>query len=380
MTRFSRLDLAVMGVGGLVVVLIIAAVLLVQPPTAPLRIAYLAPALGSPQNIWVAEAADPTTARQVTFSSFGVFDFAPSPDGRYIAYAERLGADVQYRVDLMLLDLFDGGTQRLTTCALEDANCNTPTWRADGRQIAYMRSNASPSGDGSIAPSKVWLIDDPLSANRQTYPLFNDNQTTGSSPVFSADGRRLAFYENVGGGVIVFDFNPPTESDRLKFIPADNGATGALSPDGERLVTSVLVMGGDVVRSGLMMADLVAGTTRSLLPDGESSDGIGAAWHPDGRRLAITRQYQDTTRYTNGHQVYEVDTQTDTLTPLLVDEAYTHGSLAYSPDGGLLVVQRYRLGGASPSIWVLDIASGQAREIAQDAYLPAWVPAITGQE
>jgi hypothetical protein len=38
------------------------------------------------------------------------------------------------------------------------------------------------------------------------------------------------------------------------------------------------------------------------------------------------------------------------------------------------------LGGASPSIWVLDIASGQAREIAQDAYLPAWVPAITGQE
>ncbi|MCU0466001.1 MAG: hypothetical protein MUF38_15715 [Anaerolineae bacterium] len=41
----------------------------------------------------------------------------------------------------------------------------------------------------------------------------------------------MAFYENIGRGVMVFDFNPPTESDRIKFIPADNGATGVLSPD-----------------------------------------------------------------------------------------------------------------------------------------------------
>lgn len=374
--RLSRLDLAVAGVAIIVVLTVVASIALIQPPSAPLRVAYLAPALRSPQNIWVADPTDPASAEQVTFSAFGVFDYAPSPDGRYIVYGERMDGTQNYHVDLMLLDLFNGTTQRLTRCADEGADCTTPVWRPDGQQLAFMRRSAGLAGDGTLAPPKIWIMDEPLSALRQIYPMFNDNQTTGSGPVYSADGRRLAFYENIGRGVMVFDFNPPTESDRIKFIPADNGMTGVLSPDGEQLITSILVMSGEnTVRSGLMLADVVENTTQNLLPDGESSDGGSAAWHPDGQRVAITRQYQDAERYTQGQQVYEVNLTDNSVRPLLVDDAYTHGSIAYSPDGSQLLVQRYQLGAAAATIVVLDTATGELVEIVTDAYLPAWVPA-----
>jgi len=376
--RLSRLDLTVAAAAVMVILTIVASLILIQPTRAPLRVAYLSPSLKAPQNIWAIDPSQPDSAAQVTFTTFGVYDYAPSPDGRYIAYAERQSSEQDYHVDLMLLDLFSGGVQRLTECAADGADCTTPAWRPDGGQIAYMRRNADILGDGSLAPPKIWLMDSPLSAARQTYPMFNDNQTTGSQPVYSGDGRRLAFYENSGGGVLVFDFNPPTESERIKFIPADNGATGALSPDGQSLITSTLVMAGESnVRSALILANLVDSTLNDLLPDGESSDGISAAWHPDGTRVAITRQYQDEARYTRGHQVYVVNLADKTLTPLLVNTAYTHGSIAYSPDGDYLLAQRYPLGGSAPGIWVLDLASGDLTEIAPDGYLPAWIPAIT---
>lgn len=372
--RLSRLDVTVLVMAVVIGLTLIASLWLIQPPNAPLRIAYLSPSLRAPQNIWVVDPTTPTSAKQVTFSAYGIYDYAPSPDGRYIAYAERQSGDVDYHVDLFVVDVIDGTTQRLTFCAEEGADCTTPTWRADSGQIAFMRRNPDILGDGTLAPPKIWLIDNPLSATREVYSMFNDNQTTGSGPIYSADGRRLAFYENIGRGVLVFDFNPPTESDRLKFIPADNGTTGALSPDGQRLITSTIQMSGDSsVRSTLIIANLVDGTLEQLLPDGQSSDGSAAAWHPNGAKVAITRQYQDAARYTNGHQVYEVDLTTQALTPLLVDEAYTHGSISYSPAGDFLLVQRYKLGGASPEIWMLNLSTNALELIVSDAYLPAWV-------
>ncbi|MCU0466002.1 MAG: hypothetical protein MUF38_15720 [Anaerolineae bacterium] len=144
--RLSRLDLAVAGVAIIVVLTVVASLALIQPPSAPLRVAYLAPALRSPQNIWLADPTDPANVEQVTFSAFGVFDYAPSPDGRYIVYGERMDGTQNYHVDLMLLDLFNGTTQRLTRCADEGADCTTPVWRPDGQQLAFMRRSAGPAG------------------------------------------------------------------------------------------------------------------------------------------------------------------------------------------------------------------------------------------
>ncbi|NOG52190.1 MAG: hypothetical protein HND48_24195 [Chloroflexi bacterium] len=375
--RLSRFDLTILIAALVIIGLIALSVLLLRPPDQPLRVAYLAPASSGPQNVWTVIPGDPDSAAQVTRSPGGVFDYAASPDGRRIAYAER---DVTTgRVNLMLVDLYDGTTRTLVDCVALNADCTTPAWKPDGSALAYMRRTYDPAfGTGSGVP-KIFIIDGLNTGQPRDYPLFNDNQTTGSQPVWSANGRRLAFYESTAGGVLVFDFNPADEADRIKFVPADNGMTGALSPDGETLITSTLEMGGEItVRSQLIVAELVDNTLRDLFPDGQSNDGVSAAWHPDGRRIAVLRQYADDERGTRGQQVYLYDLVSESLTPLIVDDTFNHGALSFSPDGSMLVVQRFDYGGGQPGIWVYEMATGALYEVASNAYLPGWVPASAG--
>lgn len=369
--RLSRFDLTILGAAAVLIAALAASLALLRIPDQPLRIAYLAPADSGPQNIWAMIPGDPASATQLTFTEGGIFDYAPSHDGRKIAYAER---DFQTnRVDLKLLDLYTGSVTPLAECGAANADCTTPAWRADGSMIAYMRRSYDDLLGGGVP--KIWIIDGVNSGTPRDYPLFNDNQTTGSQPVWSADGRRLAFYEDSGRGVLVFDFNPPDESQRIKFIPADNGMTGALSPSGELLITSTLVMAGEQsIRMQLIIADLLGNNSRDLFPDGESNDGVAASWHPDGQQVAILRQYTDQTRATRGQQVYLFDVASESLAPLIVDDAFNNGSLSFSPDGEYLLVQRFQFGAFQPGIWVYALESGQLSEAVPNAFLPAWIP------
>ena len=63
--RLSRLDVTVLAVAVAVILTVAASLILIQPPSAPLRVAYLSPALAAPQNIWVVNPSDLTSARQV---------------------------------------------------------------------------------------------------------------------------------------------------------------------------------------------------------------------------------------------------------------------------------------------------------------------------
>lgn len=369
--RLSRFDLTVLMVAAVLIAALAASLVLLRVPDQPLRIAYLAPADSGPQNIWAVIPGDSGSASQLTFTEGGIFDYAPSPDGRKIAFAER---DFETnRVNLKLLDLYSGSVTPLAHCGAVNADCTTPAWRADGSTLAYMRRSYDDLLGGGTP--KIWMIDGLNGGELRDYPLFNDNQTTGSQPVWSADGRRLAFYEDSGRGVLVFDFNPPDESQRIKFLPADNGMTGALSPSGEMLITSTLAFAGEQsIRMQLVIADLLANTTRDLFPDGESNDGVAASWHPDGRRVAILRQYTDEARATRGQQVYLYDIVDETLSALIVDDAFNNGSLSFSPNGEMLLIQRFEFGAFQPGLWVYEMATGTLRETVPNAYLPAWIP------
>jgi dipeptidyl aminopeptidase/acylaminoacyl peptidase len=124
----------------------------------------------------------------------------------------------------------------------------------------------------------------------------------------------------------------------------------------------------------LIVADLLTNESRDLFPDGVTNDGQAATWHPDGRRVAILRQYMDGDLATQGQQVYLYESEAETLVPLIVDNAYNHGSLSFSPDGDFLLVQRFAFGPSRPGIWVYDMATGALTDAVADAYLPKWVP------
>lgn len=374
--RLSRFDITVLGVSLALIAAIVVSVLLLRKPPQPQRVAYIYPADSAPQNIWAVVPGQPETATQLTDAEFGIFDFAPSPDGRLLAYAERDFAS--NRINLKLLDIASGASRTLVDCGAVNADCTTPAWRADGTSLAFMRRDVDVVF-GGLGMSRIWIIDGLDTATPDVYPMTSDPQTVGSSPVWSKDGRRLAFYEDGTRGVLVFDFNAPDPSQTVKFIPADNGMTGVLSPSGEQLITTTIAMsGGMAVRAQLVIADLLENSLLEVYPDGLTNDGQAAAWHPDGRRIAMLRQYMDGERFTRGQQVYIYDTIDKTLTPLIFDDTYNNGSLSFSPDGTMLLIQRFQFGGFQPGIWTYDMETGELNELVANAYLPAWVAGTPG--
>jgi Tol biopolymer transport system component len=52
------------------------------------------------------------------------------------------------------------------------------------------------------------------------------------------------------------------------------------------------------------------------------------------------------------------------------------GSIAWSPDGTQLAYLRFQLmkADARPEVWLLSIAGGEPKKIADNATLPAWLP------
>ncbi len=338
------------------------------------QVAFLAPADGVPQNIWIVDPADPAAARQVTFTTSDIFNYDVSPDGARIAFAEHNSETNTF--DIKVLDLSTGSVQRLTDCV--DSDCTTPAWRPDGRMIAYERVDHNTAlGNVGVSPTRVWLLDlttDPP-ANR---PLFADSQILGYGPEWSPDGRLLAVFDNSSQAILVYDF----EQDEVMSIPSNHGTVGAFSPDGQQLVYPQVVLMEGGARSHLAIASLETRRLTSLTPPEEPVDDQRAAWSPDGRFLALGRRYLDD-RYTSGRPVYLLDTETGEVALLLDGQRYYNGYFEWAPAGQQLVVQRFPqppedgpppADPPRPEIWVVDVADGSQTRVATNAFWPRWVP------
>lgn len=370
--RISRFDIIVLSVCAALVLMIVASVVLFRAPEQVARVAYLAPVDSAPQNIWAVDPQTPDNPQQITFSQYGIYDFSPDPTGRYIAYAENTPTGV---TELFLLDLANNTARQITNCQQEDASCDTVAWRPDGQVFAYQRRDLNTALGLGVSAPRIWIMD--LSVNpASTFPLFSDTQTLGTEPVWSGDGTKLAFYDSFGQGVLVFDFNALSEDQRIKFIPAANGSTGVLSPDGERLAYTDLVFGaeGQSVRAVLNLANLTDGVSEPLSDNANVDDGSLPAWHPDGQRIAFTRQYLDGEQATRGQQLYLYDFAADSIETLIFDEDYNNGALFWNPAGTQIVIQRTPFGGGLPELWTYTLETRTLQKIATNAFLPRWVP------
>lgn len=346
---------------------------------APLRVAYLYPADGAVQNIWVVDPRTPESAQQITHSPTGIFDFSVSPDGTQVAFSEANA--LQGTFDIKLLDLETGGLRQLTNCA--DASCTNPVWNPNGQVIAYERVDynsdfkgldqaAAPIGQ---SPARVWLID-LQSSPATTRPLFSELQRLGYSPQWSADGKRIALYDRSTIATLVYD-----QTDGQTYgVPNTSGVPGALSPDGSRLAyTETVLIDGGGSRSTLQVVDLASGSQKQLTSADQEISDSRAQWSPDGKVLAVARQDPTVVR---GIQIYFVDPQTGDATLFTKEPRYANALFWYDPTGTQLLVQRFpELGEdmqpdpqARPEIWTFDISSGRGEKIATNGYIPHWIP------
>lgn len=337
-----------------------------QFKAAPLSIVYMGPANRDrsrvPVNLW--RLSPDGRPVQITHSEYGVYDFAPSPDGTRIAFTQK---DATGKTDLYVLTVLDGTVQRLTQCV--NASCRAPSWSPDGGRIVYERGD-SPRLDGD---ARAWIVD---VKTLQTEPLLTESRWLGKSPRWSPDGKTISLADRDAGGIFLYD----VASGNRAWIETLDDDAGQFAPgDQKQLVYRQLSTTPNGALWRLELADF-GGDQPTIHPmdppDNALVDDRVAVWNPDGKHLAVMRRYLDS-RATEQAQIYQVDAATGESQPLVVDPNYAQGAISWSPDGSRLLFQRYPAyptPKAETSIWIYDAASKSLTQVASDGFFPQWLP------
>lgn len=339
----------------------------------PPRVIYLAPASSTDSfqatNVWLVAPEQPFATRQLTRSSLNVESFQPSPDGEWLAYAQpRQGGTA----DLYLLEIESGETRPLTNCAPVLARCTAPEWSPDGTRLIYERTELDPAFDWYDRDvPRAWLLN---LRDLATAPLLSDTSRLGGTPKWSPDGRQIAAYDRNIGAIAIYDL---ATGSRKLIETLDDVGDYAFHPRDGRFVYAQLIQIAGRFSSALEMVDLndpSRGIWR-LSGEGSAVEDRQPRWTPDGSRLIFTRRVLDGSGIPSA-QIYALEPETERITPILVDENYFHGAISLDPTGRYLLMQRVPVATAQPipSIWVLDLATGRLWQIAENGFLPRWLP------
>lgn len=143
------------------------------------------------------------TLRKLTNDEAFYSDPAISPDGRQVAVVrdDRNGATPG--ADIVIIDI-ESGTQTALTTDLTSFTESDPVWSPDGANIAYAAAPANDPGNADIAIRASGGFGLP------TLPV--RHEANDMMPVYSPDGRYLAFTSDRSGqlDIFVFDFTTDT--------------------------------------------------------------------------------------------------------------------------------------------------------------------------
>ena len=309
--------------------------------------------------------------RALTPEEVSVWDFAPSPDGRMVAYGAlgELGFS-----DLRLFDLASGQDKPMLAC--ENASCSGPSWSADGRYLAYTRRSVNAFASGVLSPPRIWLLD---VESGETAPIFSDSQRLGLDARWSADGAWLCFVspEAQQLAVIKLTGGPADEAGQTDFYPTATGETCTWDRSLPRLYTTDFRQSGDEWMTHLIAIDVGSGDQIELSVVG--SDGAAlvhdssAVPSADGAWIAFQRKELEGPGATRGSQIWRMRPDGTEAAALTADPAYDHGRPVWSPDGRFLITRRFPLRGPDvvPSLWLIDLETGAVRLLVEPGDFPA---------
>ncbi len=327
------------------------------------------------------QAAEPSTARPITTFAGGEYEPALSPDGKMVAFVWHQEGAPQFHIYVQAIDV--GSPVRLTTSSTAEGS---PAWSPDGRYVAFVTctDNSQESGlyivpvfggakrkIGKIAPrphifdrqidwspdgNSLALVDRNSTEEPSSIYILSLNNGSrrrliappptspgDSGPVFSPDGRKVAFRrtESIGNSDVYIVSSSGGKPRRLTF---DQRFTSghAWTQDGRNIVFASK-------RSGPLGLWRVKASGGSPKPMPGVTEGIyNLAIARTGNRLVYSKYFSDS-------NIWETDLQTGGRRQVL-SSTRNERSAQYSPDGTRIVFRSDRTG--VDEIWVSD-ASGE---------------------
>lgn len=310
-----------------------------------------------------AAATEPLRAPVRDFVAADVFnleyadDPQISPDGARVAYV-RVSGDVmhdQFRRSIWLVDANGGNHRPLIQGA---GGYSSPVWSPDGRAIAYV------ANEESGAELRLFYLDAQRSATLARLP------GGAANLAWSPDGRSLAFE------AFVEEDNP----DPAALPPKPEGAEWA---EPARVINSVIYRadGEGFLHAGYMQIFVAAadgGAPRQLTFQARNHDGR-LSWSPDGRRLVFAANAEATWEYDPVESdIYALDVASGAVTRL-TDRDGPEASPVLSPDGGRLAYVGFddrRQGYQVSELYVANADGADARSLTasfdRDITNPRW--------
>ena len=330
------------------------------------QIAFLSARSGV-RNVWVMNP-DGTNQRQLTVELAPVSSFDASRDGTELAYAAGGVVTVMH---------IDGSNvNRLTK---DDGRFEyAPVFAPDGQHVVLARRDASGNDLG------YWLVPTPGTTGNERQlvdhgapplgsgDLVGDGIGTADAPslwtsriAFNADGSQ-ALLVTASVEMYLVDARDPGSQTLVE--PIEVALKAAASPAWVAGRDAFLVAGtadGDE-RSGLYEVS-PSGTT-SRIPNTDGATGR-VTLGPTGRLAYLVRD-------TNGLAALHLLATDGSDQRLPGVPGLADAWPAFSPDGARLVVVRTRdpLPGNSGGIWVLDLDTDGAEELARDGAFATWIP------
>ena len=323
---------------GLAALTAAAVVVLARDTAEPVAGDVIAYSCKEQNNRWYAICSmrsDGTEQRRLTADKLTTSDPAWSPDGRRIAFTRNQdeGESTTFTSDEVFVMDADGSDVRQLTPEEVGMSSGQPTWSPDGSQIAYVRGQAV----ASVVPSRygdlfVVSVDDSEAAPRR----LTDGPDT--DPDWSPDGRTMAF----------------TRGENLS---------------------------NEMANDDLYVLDLATGATRRLTRTPPGVFEAGAAWSPDGSRIAFARM-TGTSQF-DGTASIHVISPDGTGERLVVEHklfAYAPYSLTWSHDGRSIAFETSSMIGCT-SISVIRSDGGSPRALTtcarpiESSAAPVWQPA-----
>ena len=170
-------------------------------------------------------------------------------------------------------------------------------------------------------------------------------------------------------------------------VPANVDLMGDWSPSSYKLAFTELVLnesheeenlengGGDglgsssSISSRVKVLDIKSMETVDLGGANLYLEGV-PVWSPDGATIAVSRAVDGI------RQIWTIPIDGSGPEILTGDRSYANSSPKWSPDGRHLALMRSRIESINESagIWLFDLEHGQAAFVAEEAYLPGWLP------